>query len=217
LKERNFVNLSKEDLVEIHNRIQERFATTTAAGISKKGLVDSIVKRPDQILYGRESFPDIYSKAASIMEATLRWHVFADGNKRTGLIATETYLKINGFVCIYPLDAVRFSVLVAATEGEEQEVTDNLIRQIADWLEVFVAEKTDRDKVGIIAASMSDRIHEYGAIYDKSPEEARKIMEVWFAADIYPEYKKEMGLVLDFLKDMYNQILEDAKIGETEK
>ena len=58
----------------------------------------------------------------------MRWHAFTDGNKRTGLIATETFLKINGYFCLYPLDAVRFSVKVAATQRENQEITNRLIQ-----------------------------------------------------------------------------------------
>ncbi|HEX9318291.1 MAG TPA: hypothetical protein VF884_05085 [Nitrososphaeraceae archaeon] len=52
------INLSKDDLIKIHTRIIERFKTK-AAGINDEGLIDAIVKRPDQILYGVETFTDI--------------------------------------------------------------------------------------------------------------------------------------------------------------
>jgi prophage maintenance system killer protein len=74
------LNLTKNQLIKIHEYVQKRFKTT--AGLTDEGLIDGIVSRPDLVLNDKVLFPDIYSKAASLME-TMRWHAFVDGNKRT--------------------------------------------------------------------------------------------------------------------------------------
>jgi death-on-curing protein len=139
------LNLSKIDLIEIHNRVQQRFNAT--AGIKDEGLLDSIAERPDQIIYGKIRFPTICSKAASLMEALIRWHPFIDGNKRTGLLAVQTYLEINGYFSLLPLQVVRFSVNIAKTRGQDQKTIDKLINDIAIWLEQYVTKRSNVNKI----------------------------------------------------------------------
>jgi death on curing protein len=196
------INLTKADLKEIHCRVQQRFATT--AGINDDGLIDSIVKRPDQILYGLETFPDIYLKAASIMEATIRWHAFTDGNKRTALLATETYLHLNGYVCFYPIHAVRFSVTIALTQGEEQEITNRLIQTTTDWLKKYVANRKDIRKVFQILDDLLNDMDQLKSIYERDQIKAKNIIDEWLAIDIYPEYKKDTHEVLDYFDEIYS-------------
>lgn len=113
------MNLTKDDLIKTHQIVQKRFSVVS--GIRQIGLLDSIAKRPEQRISGRISYSTIYTKAASIMEGIIRMHPFADGNKRTGLLATYIYLVINGYVCIYPLHSVRKSVMIAKEQGRDQD------------------------------------------------------------------------------------------------
>ena len=108
-------SLTEQDLVQLNLKIQEYFKIKT--GIQQAGLLNSASERPDQLYYGKELFPDIYTKAASIFEALTRWHIFSDLNKRTALIATRTYFDINDYLFLVPLSAVRFSVKVAADKN----------------------------------------------------------------------------------------------------
>lgn len=127
------MNLTKKDLLLLHMYIQRLHKTTP--GIRHEGLLESIIERPDQILYGKELYRDIYSKSATIMEGIIRLHPFIDGNKGTGLIATQIYLQINGYIPVFPIHAVRFSVIIAKTKaskkGEEQQITNRLIKEIS--------------------------------------------------------------------------------------
>lgn len=61
------------------------------------GLLASIVVKPQQSIAGKELYPSLHFKAAAIMEALARYHVFTDGNKRTALVATARFLHINGW------------------------------------------------------------------------------------------------------------------------
>lgn len=191
------MNLTKDDLVAIHKIVQKRFSVI--AGIRSIGILDSIANRPDQIVSGHISYPDIYMKAASIMEGIIRLHPFADGNKRTGLLATYVYFNLNGFVCIFPLHSVRKSVMIAKEQGIEQESIDKLIIDIADWLKKYSAPKSDNEMVINISKNFMKENQDLIDLFNTDPEQAGKIYDEWLAIDIYPEYEKEREDILQFL------------------
>ena len=149
------------------------------------------------------------------MESTIRWHAFTDGNKRTGLLATEQYLKINGYFCLYPVHAVRFSVIIATTQGTDQKTTDRLVQKIAEWLKNYVCLRNDINRARQIAFKMSEELRPIREMLEKNSNsvEAKNILDHWLAIDIYPEYRNDMIQVLDFLTEMYEEILNDSKIG----
>ena len=57
------------------------------------------------------------------MEAIIKWHLFIDGNKRSGLHAAHLYMYVNGYTLVILVSAVRFSVLVAQDEKDLDEIT----------------------------------------------------------------------------------------------
>lgn len=52
-------------------------------------------------------------RAASLLEAIARWHIFVEANKRTALMVTDHYLSVNNYTFVKPLDTVRFIVNIA--------------------------------------------------------------------------------------------------------
>ena len=60
-----------QDLINIHDLVRQRFGIN--GGVRDPSLVDATAKRPSQGHFGITPFPDVYSKAASIMEAVIRW------------------------------------------------------------------------------------------------------------------------------------------------
>jgi len=139
-------DMSAADLENIHTYVQEHFFKLTV-GIKDKGLLDSIANRPNQRNYEIIQYPNIYSKAASIMEAIIRWHPFADGNKRTALLATSLYLHINGFQLIIPLSAVRFRVEIALEKETDPKSNEKLLRRITKWIKQRSARIDDPDEI----------------------------------------------------------------------
>jgi death-on-curing protein len=199
------LNLTSSQLIEIHNKIQNTFKTTT--GIKNPGLIQAVVERPDQVLYGKESFPDIYLKAAALMEALMRWHVFIDGNKRTGLLATETYLKLNGYVCFFPIKVVRFSVDIARTMGTDQDTTKLLIDKVATWLRKYIVKDDDiRNAIPIIKNFIEEN-KRFADLYKKDTQKANELVNEWLAIDVYPEYSRTAGQVMLFITDMNSDAL----------
>ncbi|WP_112466470.1 type II toxin-antitoxin system death-on-curing family toxin [Streptomyces triticisoli] len=72
-----------------------------AAEVRDYGLLDSALGRPQSSVFGQDAYPDVWQKAAALMESLARNHAFVDGNKRTAWYATWVFLHLNG----HPLDA----------------------------------------------------------------------------------------------------------------
>ena len=135
------------------------------------------------------------------MEAIIRWHPFVDGNKRTALLVTNVYLGINGYTLMLPLSAVRFSVKIAQVKETDQKTIDRLLRKIAKWIRAHSASEAEESQEKFkwhlyypakLLMSL-DAVH-LGFV-------ARLILSRWLALDIYPEYRKDMNDVIQFVVD----------------
>ena len=86
--------LLEETLTAIHHRqIAEHGG---GEGLRDEGLLASALARPQNLLAYAESPPDLASLAAAYAYGIARNHPFVDGNKRTALVATRTFLILNG-------------------------------------------------------------------------------------------------------------------------
>ena len=104
--------------------------------VSDYGLLDSAVARPGATVFGIDAYPDLFTKAAALLQSLARNHAFVDRNKRTAWAATWTFLGINGVALMAGFDvdrAERFMLDVAT--GAQVSVED-----IAVDLARFAAE-----------------------------------------------------------------------------
>lgn len=76
-----------------------------AADVRDYGLLESALARPQASVFGQDAYPDVWQKAAALMESLARNHGLVDGNKRIAWYATWVFLHLNG----HPLDP-RFDV-----------------------------------------------------------------------------------------------------------
>ncbi len=60
------------------------------------GLLASAAARPQATVGGQDAYPDLLSKAASMLQSLLQNHALVDGNKRLGWLATAVFLELNG-------------------------------------------------------------------------------------------------------------------------
>ncbi|MFE6924138.1 type II toxin-antitoxin system death-on-curing family toxin [Nocardia sp. NPDC057663] len=60
------------------------------------GLLDSALARPQSSVFGQDAYPDVWQKAAALMESLARNHGLVDGNKRLAWYATWVFLHLNG-------------------------------------------------------------------------------------------------------------------------
>jgi death-on-curing protein len=61
------------------------------------GLLGSAVARPQATVYGEDAYPDLWTKAAALLQSIVNNHALIDGNKRLGWLATAVFLDLNGF------------------------------------------------------------------------------------------------------------------------
>lgn len=87
-------------------------------GVRDHNLLESALARPQQLAhYGS---PDEADLAASYGYGISRNHPFIDGNKRTGFVALELFLALNGYdLTATDADCVLIILSVAAGDIEE--------------------------------------------------------------------------------------------------
>ena len=91
------------------------------AGLRDSGLLESAVQRP--INKSQYSEPDLSDLAASYAYGIARNHPFIDGNKRTALVASFTFLYLNGLrVNTTQVENVRVFLSLASGNLTEDEL-----------------------------------------------------------------------------------------------
>jgi death-on-curing protein len=86
--------LTTEQILFLHARLIEE--TGGSHGVRDVALLESAAARPRATFGGRDLYPDLFSKAAALMDSLIRNHPFIDGNKRTGIAAATLFLRQNG-------------------------------------------------------------------------------------------------------------------------
>lgn len=88
------------------------------------GLVGSAVARPQTAVFGQDAYPDIWSKAAALLQSIVNNHALIDGNKRLGWLATAVFLEINGVSVIHVSndDIYQFVIDVAANNPSYEHI-----------------------------------------------------------------------------------------------
>jgi death-on-curing protein len=96
------------------------------------GLLQSAVARPQTSVGGVDAYPDVWSKAAALLQSIVGNHALVDGNKRLGWLATAVFLEIDGVsVTHVPNDDVfDFVIHVASDTPEIGELTGALHRLV---------------------------------------------------------------------------------------
>ena len=86
-----------------------------AAGVRDMSMLESAMARPlNLVAYGD---PDVAELAASYAFGIARNHPFADGNKRTAAVVSETFLMLNGYRLVCS-DVELVTTFLALAAGE---------------------------------------------------------------------------------------------------
>jgi death-on-curing protein len=81
--------LTIEEVIAIHDDLIAQFGGPTE--VRDMGALQSALLRPQMGYYA-----DLLEEAAALMESLAMNHPFLDGNKRTALAVTDTFLRLNG-------------------------------------------------------------------------------------------------------------------------
>ena len=94
--------LSVEEALKAHFLIVDSFLGQQAGlgGIGPKSLelLESALGRQHSSFNGKDLFPDVFHKAATILHGITKNHPFHDANKRTAFLCSLHYLKKNGYI-----------------------------------------------------------------------------------------------------------------------
>jgi death on curing protein len=97
-------------------------------GTREPGVLAGLESSPRQDVFGKELHPTLFHKTAVYMRTIITQHPFLDGNKRTGIMSSFTFLEVNGYRMIATDDEVFKYALFTATEKPDGDA-------IARWLE----------------------------------------------------------------------------------
>lgn len=86
--------LTPQQILFIHYRLME--TTGGSPGIRDLSALQAAAARPRATFEGDDLYPDLFAKAAALMETLIKNHPFVDGNKRTAITAAGIFLRRNG-------------------------------------------------------------------------------------------------------------------------
>ena len=117
--------LDLEDLLYLAGRL-----LGSPPPVREMGVLGGAVARPRTTVFGDDAYPDLWTKAAALLQSIVKGHPLVDGNKRLGWLATATFLEINGveMTRISNEGVYRFVMGVAAGKDEVDQLADELRR-----------------------------------------------------------------------------------------
>jgi death-on-curing protein len=119
--------IDKHETLTIHSQQLTEHGGST--GVRDEGLLESALARAQHLLAYSEEAPSLPRLAAAYGFGIARNHPFVDGNKRTALVTTFTFIERNGFsVTANQHDAYYAFYDLAAGKLSEED--------FARWLEV---------------------------------------------------------------------------------
>lgn len=121
--------LTLAEVLDLHLRIIEQ--SGGAKGVRDLAMIESALAQPQMTFAGKELYPTIESKAASICFSMVMNHAFVDGNKRIGHAAMETFLVMNGFELIVSIDDSEQTILRLAAG---QLTCDELLQWVSSHI-----------------------------------------------------------------------------------
>jgi death-on-curing protein len=99
-----------------------------AEGLRDRGLFESALARPQNLLAYAAAPPSIFDLAASYAYGLSRNHCFVDGNKRIALTAALVFLELNGWRLKAPNEQ-KYLMTLGLASGQVSEV------DFSAWLE----------------------------------------------------------------------------------
>ena len=116
------IYLTVYQVLFLHARIIAE--TGGSQGVHDLGSLESAVARPKTSFGDTDLYPDIFSKAAVLMDSLVHNHAFVDGNKRTAIAASALFLRQNGWqLGASNSELEAFTLLVARTKPASNQIS----------------------------------------------------------------------------------------------
>lgn len=119
--------LTVSEVIELYRQVMETSGGTV--GILSIEALESAVALPRATFDGKELYPTIVEKAASLGFSLIMNHAFVDGNKRIGHYAMETYLVLNGYELTTSVDEQESIILQLASGKLSRDTFTDWVRK----------------------------------------------------------------------------------------
>ena len=115
--------LDTDDLIELARRL-----LGDPPPVRDVGLLGAAAARPQASAFGSDAYPDIWTKAAALLQSVVNNHALVDGNKRLGWLATAVFLELNGVSVTAAAnnDVYELVMRVAAEDVAIEQIADRL-------------------------------------------------------------------------------------------
>lgn len=123
------IYLTEEEFIAINELVLKR-SNSESIGIQYPQGLDLVVNQPKQVVFGKELYPNIWIKAAFIIQKITKKHIFVDGNKRTALLSGLTFLSMNGIELNFSTDDGESLILDVTNHSDN----DAIMVSLAEWL-----------------------------------------------------------------------------------
>lgn len=123
------ITLTPNDTILLHALLTKEAGT--CEGLRDRALLESAVYSQNASFGGFDCYPTVEEKASRLFYALVSNHAFADGNKRVGLLAYLTTLKLN-------------DVPFAASDGELIDLTLSLAQGNATYDDLLAFTRAHR-------------------------------------------------------------------------
>jgi len=117
--------LDVEDLLALATRLLGDPPT-----VRDLGLLGSAAARPQASAFGEDAYPDLWLKAAALLQSLVKNHALVDGNKRLAWLATAVFLSLNGLDPTRASNDVVYDFVIGVASGHHsvEEIAEGLRR-----------------------------------------------------------------------------------------
>ena len=191
--------ITVDTILILHSIIKEHFHEDTTNGKIDRNKIQSIIDKPRQEFGGQEIYTTIYEKAACLLEAFCREHIFADGNKRTAVLAMFTFLIVNKYNIALPFSTVKYTVEITTRLEQNPEEIDALIKDISKWIEKRSSTSSNgyRKKLAryVVLPLFGLAVLQFTIV---GIPIQYLIVQDWLQTKTHPQYKYDIILVIRF-------------------
>ena len=191
--------LTVDTILDLHSIIKEHFHENTTSGKIDRNKIQSIIDKPKREIAGQEIYTTIYEKAACLLEAFCREHIFADGNKRIAVLAMFTFLTSNKYNIALPLSTVKYTVEVTKHLEQKPEEIEALIKDISKWVEKRSSTNNNDYKKKLIRYLILPRLFvSLLPLTIVGIPIHYMIIQDWLQTKMHSQYKYDGRLIIDF-------------------
>ncbi|HFJ5623929.1 TPA: type II toxin-antitoxin system death-on-curing family toxin [Enterococcus faecium] len=119
------IYLSEKDIVKLNVIQIKKYSPRETIGVIDKNALSMAVNQPKHHIFGKDLYPDKFSKAAVLLINLIKKHPFHNANKRTAFLAAYVFLKLNGYsLKMKNQEVVEFVVEIATYQGDFDDLKE---------------------------------------------------------------------------------------------